>query len=325
MTAPRTRRKRLFAIALVALALSPGLFWRTPLPTEPTEAIDIGRLKPGDLSRSVGAFTREGLWQLRSEHDLFGGFSALLLEGDSLRAFSDRGAILTVNLSGNTPDPDRLDLLGDRCRFEHFPPDIESATRDPATGRYWLGFENGNTLLRYTSGGEHDGALRPRQWMRWPANAGAEAMARLADGRFIVLPEGSRTGLLHPSDPLFRRPAGTFAFSLPGDYAPTDLAVLPDGGLLVLMREAVLGVPPFTAALGIADPADAQTGSMEVQLLVDLDRLLPRENYEGLSLRQTENGQVEIWIISDDNLASFQRTLLARLVYDPTHEKARGD
>ncbi len=33
-------------------------------------------------------------------------------------------------------------------------------------------------------------------------NSGIEAMVRLADGRFVVLPENNRTGLIFAADPV---------------------------------------------------------------------------------------------------------------------------
>ena len=190
--------------------------------------------------------------------------------------------------------------------------------RDPASGRTWLALENVNAVLRYDAAGRFEAARRPAEWAGWGKNAGPEAMERLADGRFIVLPEARATGILFPGDPTEEVAARSFAVTIPGDYKATDLAALPDGRVLVLLRKVVLGYPPFTAALGIADPAELERGDvLTVRLLVDLDALVPPENWEGLASESRCDGRVDLWLIADDNSASFQRTLLAKLVLDP--------
>jgi len=45
--------------------------------------------------------------------------------------------------------------------------------------------------------------------------------------------------------------------------------------------------------------------------------VIPRENYEGLALRPRGDGRVDVWVMSDDNFSIIQRSLLAKLVFDP--------
>ena len=56
---------------------------------------------------------------------------------------------------------------------------------------------------------------------------------------------------------------------------------------------------------------------LEIALLLDLDAMIPNENYEGLTISEGEDGAITLWIIADDNIASFQRTLLAKLRWTP--------
>jgi hypothetical protein len=98
------------------------------------------------------------------------------------------------------------------------------------------------------------------------------------------------------------------------------MAQLPDGRLLMLLRDTAWGLPPFTSALAIADPPPADPAERTVwraRLLLDLDAILPRENYEGLAIAPQDDGRIAIWLISDDNFSALQRTLLAKLVFDP--------
>ncbi|MGB3165392.1 MAG: esterase-like activity of phytase family protein [Alteraurantiacibacter sp.] len=324
MAAPLPR-KRLIAIGCVALALAPGTWLRSDPVAERSGRIAFSALAEIDKPAELGGFIRKGVWQIASPDMDFGGFSALVLLPDNeLLAFSDRGFIMRFARPGSAAEGEAaIAPLADRGRFERFLPDIESATRSTANGDVWLGFEAGNIVGRFSAKGRQEAARRPREWRGWPGNSGPEAMARLPDGRFLILPEASRTGVLHPGDPTMDAPARQFAFSVPEDYAPTDMTALPDGRVLVLLRKTVVAFPPFSAALGIADPTDLDQGErLEIRKLVDLDRILPRENYEGLAVEAGEDGAVTLWIISDDNIASFQRTLLAQLSWQPRRKSA---
>lgn len=192
--------------------------------------------------------------------------------------------------------------------------DIESVTRDPATGEYWLGFESFNGVGRYDSTHGFVAASQPSAMRNWPINSGSEAMVRLRNGRFLILPEHRAQGLLLFSDPTKEGRTQTFAFHLPDPYFATDMAELPDGRVLILARGLEWGLPPFTARLYLADPADIRAKTVWTpQLVAELDRLLPRENYEALAVVPQDDGSLVLWIASDDNLAVLQRTLLARL------------
>ncbi|KLE34854.1 hypothetical protein AAW00_08455 [Aurantiacibacter luteus] len=272
-------------------------------------------------AKAIGGFTREGVWQLASPNIDFGGYSALVTlgPGEDLVAWSDRGMRMAFARPGSGDEGRvRFDRVDDRGPLSSAFPDIEAAMRDPASGRTWLALENANAVLRYDAASRFEAARRPPEWTEWGSNAGPEAMERLADGRFIVLPEARATGLLFSGDPTEEGAAQSFAVSIPHDYDATDLAALPDGRVLVLLRKLALGYPPFTAALGIADPAELERGdALMVRLLVDLDALVPPENWEGLASESRGDGRIDLWLIADDNSASFQRTLLAKLVLDP--------
>lgn len=335
------RKDRLAAVALVALALAPGTFLRSPLPDRSSVEMVVSRVQDlPELATSCG-FTRESLWQLSSEHSWFGGYSAMLLPGDgTVRAFSDRGRILTFTAP---QAPYRVqaefDKVRDRGRLSYETPDIEAATRDPVTGDFWLAFENTHAVIRYSASGEFGAARKPPEWQGWYENSGAEAFALLPDGRFLVLPEQAATGLLYSSDPAEEVEPLTFGFATPDGYSPTDMAALPDGRVLVLLRRVDWAVPPFAfaSAIAIADPTALQEGStLDLGLLLELDVILPRENYEAIALAGVEeDGTVQLWLMSDDNLASFQRTLLAQVSWreeangpcdsQQAHEKAREE
>ncbi len=142
---------------------------------------------------------------------------------------------------------------------------------------------------------------------------------RLADGRFVLLPEGQDYGLIYPRDPVLGDPPRRFAFTAPRDgYAAVDAAQLPDGRLMVLMRALRLGVPSFASliAIGPVPAADDRSG-FAPGIALDLAQIVPFENYEGLALRPLGDGRVAVWLIADDNFSVVQRTLLAKFIFDP--------
>ncbi len=326
------RRRKLAVALVIALALAPGTLVRTAIPKGPVIDLTVTPLADLPDARQSGGFHRLGAWELNSPRIDFGGYSALLVPGGkTLRAFSDRGNQLTFTAPDQPLGQEvRSTFVWNRGEFSNTLADIEAATRDPVTSDYWLAFENSNAVIRYTIASELGATRAPPEWQGWPENSGAEAMARLPDGAFLVLPERSTTGFLYPSDPTGDVEPVAFEFAVPGGYHPTDMAALPDGRVLVLLRQVVWSVPPFATAIALADPRDLADGdTLDLTLLVELEAILPRENYEALALAGVaKDGTVQLWLMSDDNLSAFQRTLLAKLSWrepDAAHEKAREE
>jgi hypothetical protein len=211
------------------------------------------------------------------------------------------------------------------------PIDLEAVTRDPVSGYIWGAYEDTNHIERYDSDFSFTQAW-PRAMRSWPGNRGAEAMTRLADGRFIVLSEGSPRwfaadlpGLLFAGDPIEAGEPQSFRFRPPEDFLPVDMAQLPDGRVLILLRAIRWGLPPaFDGMLIAADPRDIRAGERwawrEVAHLIEP---LPMDNYEALAVEPGKDGKLVLWLMSDDNNATFQRTLLLKLLWRP-NEKARG-
>jgi hypothetical protein len=108
-----------------------------------------------------------------------------------------------------------------------------------------------------------------------------------------------------------------FTFAGPPGFRPTDAALLPDGRVLVLMRQLVWPMPArFGAKLALLDPdAISAGGQVEATWLAELDDPWPLDNYEGLALEPDADGTITAWLISDGNNAVTQRTLLLRLSF----------
>lgn len=311
------RRNRILAALTVAVLCAPGTWLRTPVSNTPPGDI-TATLVQGSGPTGVPGWEIAGVWRYHAEGLLFGGYSALLaLHGNRLRAFSDRGSRLTFT------EPDQPGSQQTITRQLVAPADandlwdIESATRDPATGTYWLGYENRHTIHRFAVTSAIAGKRDLTGEVDWGVNSGAEAMVRLGDGRFLVLPEGEREGLLFPSDPVDGAVSAQFAFRNPAPgFSATDIAQLPDGRLLVLMRDVAWAFPAFTCLLAIGPMPDAG-GVFAPAKILQLDPAIPRENYEGLAIRPRGDGRIDVWLISDDNLSAMQRSLVVKLIFDP--------
>jgi hypothetical protein len=313
--------KRLLAACALALLSAPGTWLRTTLDSGLPQDIVVASVQAAGPT-AAPQWQVAGVWEYSSEGQRFGGFSALLTLGPGrLRAFSDRGYRITLT-TPDQPEPSQgMNRQQVNPGREYDLIDAEAATRDPDGGAYWVAYEHFHAIQRSTIASHPDGVRDLEAIVDWPSNAGIEAMARLADGRFVILPEGGTQGLIFRHDPVEGGAPETFRFASPAPgYKATDLAQLPDGRLLVLMRRLVMPSrsvwPPFSTLIAIGT-APQPGATFAPQITLRLDSAIPRENYEGLAVREGADGRVDVWLIADDNFSAFQRTLLAKLWFDP--------
>lgn len=287
------------------------------------------RLDEDDAARArVGALVFRRGWSLASDAPRFGGISAIHVEDGAVTAVSDAGDLFLFSLPGSEgPEGVRIRALptayGSPARKGNRDIEAMSVRGDAA----WLVFERNHAIARYDRGTwQLEAAAQPETMRRWPRNAGAEAVVRLPDGRFLVIAEGGNSGatsaaVLFDGDPAqpgtdavsgrYRRPAG---------YRATDAALLPDGRLLILNRRAGLWAG-ISAKLVIADlPAAREGFAIEGREVASLASPLTIDNMEALSVAQ-EGGRTIVRIASDNNFMRIQRTLL--LEFELDEESAR--
>lgn len=276
------------------------------------------------LPATQGRMRLMGVWQLASDAREFGGYSSLLaMPEGQFQTYSDFGWRLRFSAPGAPRKPARLDHVPtDPKLLKKWQSDIESATRDPKTGDIWLGYEGLNMIRRHSAADGTWSSVRPPEMAHWPQNSGAESLLRLADGRFIVMSEGGMgtkpgpsVGLLYDHDPVEGGKPLIFGLKHPKGYRSTDMAQLPDGRVLILLRDFDPPFPPiFRSQLLIADPATIEKGQYwQWQTLLDFASPIPSENYEGMAIRDLGKGMVDIWIIADDNQAALEQTLLLKI------------
>ena len=316
-------------IVLLLCGLAPGLWLRTQVaPRSHEQELTIKPLPLASGGHRIGPFQLEAAWQLTSRNTDFGGYSSLIRKDRGrMLAFSDRGYFLDIAEPGTATGPVRIGAsIGDK-RLLKDNRDVEAATFDPVTRRIWLALEARNAIAVRDEQLTRQTLVAPAAMKGWPKNAGPEAMVRLRDGRFIVLAEafsGWLGGELHPAllfagDPTEGVRPERFTFAGPDGFRPTDMAQLPDGRVLVLMRRVVWPIPLETdGRIVLADPEELRAGRVwRGKVLARLERPLPVDNFEAIAIDDAKDGTITVWLLSDDNGAVSQRTLLWRMRLDP--------
>ena len=160
----------------------------------------------------------------------------------------------------------------------------------------------------------------------WSENGGPESMARLHDGRFILIsettrPDGGRrrserVALIFGRDPLDRNSSvETLSYVPPAGYDPSDAVALPDGRLLVVNRRFSLG-GLFTAKLTVVDLGGAKAGTvLRGTEIATFARPIQHDNFEALAITREGDATI-LWIASDDNNQWWQQSLLLKFRLD---------
>ncbi len=324
---------RRLLIVLLLCGLAPGLWVRTQRASpNHDQRITVAALPLAKGCCRIGPLRLDAVWHLTSANSDFGGYSGLVrIAPGRLLAVSDRGHFLdfpdpTLVASAVQSDANIGPIIGGGRKFKN-QRDVEAVTFDPQSGRLWLALEGDNLIARSGRDFGNQTLIAPVAMRHWPSNKGPEAMARLRDGRFIVLAEAfpdwlnhsHHAGLLFAGDPIEGAAPLRFTFDGPKTYRPTDMAQLPDGRVLVVMRRLLWPLPVRTAAkIVLADPVQIEAnGLWQATEIASLGSPRPVDNFEAMAIDQARDGTITVWLLSDDNAAVSQRTLLWRMTLDP--------
>lgn len=290
-----------------ALAAPAGIELRaTPVP--------LNEADPGQ--KRVGALAYVAGWALTSPHDRFGGLSGLTISEDGkLVAISDQGDWFIASFNPATSEPVTdaelvpFDLNIPEDSKKKF--DAEGMVR--AGDGFLVSFEQRHRLEMARPGGI------PTPWA--PAagmdfagiaeNGGMEAISWTQDGRLLAFAERgvdvhglSRVWLVGEDG------VDLLSFKRPKNFAPTDAALLPNGDILLLTRfySVVDGVAIKLLRIAAEDirPGATLVGTE----LAHLSPPLTVDNLEGLDVGVAPDGTTLVYMLSDDNFSSSQRTLL---------------
>ena len=333
------------AITVVAVAIMAGVYAVQPAPPVmtpvavpvSTTVLPLDRDDPG--ATRIGALTFMGAVQIRSSNPDFGGISALRPGPAATRpgvvrffAVTDTGRWLTfdavetagrlvgvrnavlVPIAGPDGKPASTKAAGD----------AEALEWNPASGDATVVYEQNHRIAHFAGiDPARPASLRTppsaiegiTAMSGWPLNGGGEAMAILpGGGRIIVSEDANRHDGSHVA--LLTRNGVTREFGIAAidRFAPTDAVAIDATRILLLHRH--FGADGQAAAISLVDlgpalaDADAST-AVPIRILARWRPPVTVDNMEGLAVRR-EGNRLFVYVVSDDNFNSLQRTLLMK-------------
>jgi hypothetical protein len=286
---------------------------------------------------SFGPFNWRGGIELASANRKFGGLSGLILTNEctALRAVSDAGRWLTatVTYSGDAPAglsrASIVPILDDKGKS---PPskrwgDAEAVAEVPS-GKTIVGFESRTRVGAYDLAGKgmtarFENLNPPKDIVRGKRNGELESLGYFRSGalkgHYIAVAETNLDSQGNTRAWVWNG-GRSFAFAIKQleTYNITDIALLPDGDILVLQRS--YGAAAFPGMAVSRFPASTIAQGQTVQPETLLEARMPFyaiDNMEGLAVCE-RNGELRVNILSDNNFnTQRQRTLLLQFSYTP--------
>lgn len=317
----------------VAFLAAVGVTW-LPAPTA-AESLAIStrpvELHPEDSSvRDVGALEFRGGLDFTSRDRRFGGLSALAVNrsGKRLLALTDKGYwvefVVTYDASGDLSgiDEARIGALGDLVAGSVAGSELGDAEAiSPTKDGYAVGFESRHRVWLYrkigtTEFGKPQALRPPRRLHHAPANGGIEALAMLADGRLLALTERLNVDEGHVRGWITGgRDWRRLRYRLTGRFVPTGAATLAGGDVLVLERRFTWMGGFASRVVRVRRDHIRAGAALEGSEIATIDLPLTVENFEGIAVRPIPGGSAYVYLISDDNFHTLQRTLLLMFEY----------
>jgi hypothetical protein len=286
---------------------------------------------------SFGPLTWRGGIELTSSNEKFGGLSGLIMSDEctSLRAVSDAGRWLTANVAYTSDVPSGLTsasispILDDKGK----PPvskrwgDAEAIAAGP-NGKTIVGFESRTRVGAYDLTGKGMTAKfqnlnPPKDIVRGQRNGELESVGYFTsgalEGYYIAIAE-SNLDTQGDTKAWAWNGKRNFAFSIRQieNYNITDLAMLPNGDILLLQRSYGPMTLPGMAMSRFPASDIKQGKSVQPETLVEAKvPFYAIDNMEGLAVCE-RNGELRVNILSDNNFKTdVQRTLLLQFAYTP--------
>lgn len=279
---------------------------------------------PALLAERLSGLEYAGGWHLTSDWEGFGGLSGLaVMRSGSLLAVSDQGDFVWIAMEDGAPagkgnHAPMLNDTGDEITGKRRQDGEGLALRD---GLALVSFERDHRILAFDLEGCGANA-RGAEFVAIPArpsgmeralepNGGLEGLALSGEGHLFAAVETQDGGV--PLDAVFLDGAGAAMFAarhrLParGPLRATGLDFIGDDLLTVHRhydRQAGNTINLTRTPIG----PDFEPGESEV--LVRLDAQTSVDNFEAVAVYQRSDGAPRIYLLSDDNFNSSQRTLL---------------
>jgi hypothetical protein len=335
--------RRHFLTAAVATAALPSFARAEPVPARPLarapvsiqiEARPIPAFDTRDRAHTrLGALQYRSGLVLTSTYKEFGGISGLRLDdkGEGFIAISDRGDWFTgkIAYSGDAmvgiTDVEAAPMLGvdGRPITARGWYDTESIAVDGPT--IYIGLERVHQILKFDFG--RDGVRargepipQPPGMRKLPNNGSLEALVMVRKDRFKTSP---LAGMLLAISERGLDSAGNISAWIIGGKAPasfsvrrtrnydiSDAALLPSGDLLLLERKFSLFGDTGVRIRRIPLASIAPDAVIDGPAIFDADLGYEIDNFEGLDVHVSPDGDTVLTLISDDNFSMLQRTLL---------------
>jgi hypothetical protein len=286
---------------------------------------------------SFGPLTWRGGLELTSSNEKFGGLSGLIMadECTSLRAVSDAGRWIMANVtySGDVlsglANGQIAPILDDKGK----PPpskrwgDAEAIAAGPS-GKTIVGFESRARVGTYDLTGKGFKAKfqnlnPPKDIVRGQRNGELESVGYFANGAlkgyYIAIAESNLDAQGNTKAWAWNgKQSIAFSIRQIENYNITDLAMLPNGDILLLQRSyGPITLPGM--AMSRFPASDINQGKT-IQPETLLETKVPFyaiDNMEGLAVCE-RNGELRVNILSDNNFKTdVQRTLLLQFAYTP--------
>ncbi|MCO5131724.1 MAG: esterase-like activity of phytase family protein [Xanthobacteraceae bacterium] len=298
-------------------------------------SIDVHALPLGGFDLRDRSHVRFGRLRFRSglvltsPYGRFGGLSSLRLDagGERFVAASDKARWFTGRIvyrgkeMTGLADVETVPMLGPdgRTLAAHGWYDTESMAR--AGDWIYVGIERANRIVRFDFGryglrARAETVPAPADIRKLPYNAGLEALVAVPKGLPLAgsLIAISERGLDAAGDIkayLIGGPSpGPFSVRRTGSFDVSDAALLPGGDLLLLERKFTLlsgiGIRIRRIPLFAITPGATVDGPS----IFDADLGQEIDNFEGLDVHVTAEGETVLTLVSDDNFLAIQRTLL---------------
>lgn len=339
LTTPLFARPKLLIAAMAGLAAACGEPPHPPHIDPNLRAEPIALLESAEGPIQVDQLLFRAGFRLEADSERFGGFSGLEFSpnGSEILAVGDRGfwlqARTLADSEGTLTGLDDVllgplkDLDGSSLDHQHRWDSEEVVFLSPT--EVLITFEHDHRAYRYSldEDGRPTGPVVPltvpQGLLRAAPNQGLETATLLPDGRLMILTEGlldergDRIGWFGGTGD-----AGWETFTLASweELQPTSATTLPDGRIVVLERSYSPEVGN-RIRLSVFAASDLVPGArINPRQLGFLAAPMTLDNMEALASSQGPGGETFLYLLSDDNFSSKQRTLLLQFELLPEEE-----
>lgn len=327
----------IFMLVLAGLADSVGQSFKelsgpTPI-TISAQALD-GFDRADRSRRQFGELRFRGGIVLSSSHKAFGGLSGFRIQedGSTFIALSDRGVWLRGRIVYQKGRPAGITdaviepvlTTAGRPAFNW---DTESIAQDGK--KLYVGVEDIDSIMTYEYNADAPLSRARKMAIRkgliaLPRNRGLEALVFVPRN----LPHGgsliafSERGLDNAGNLkaflIGEGVTGTFSVKRSDDYDISDAAILPSGEVLILERRFTLTGLASTRIRRIRLDRIRPGTVVDGPVIFEADMRYQIDNMECIDVHRSASGELIVTLVSDDNYAVIQRTLLLQFTLAAT-------